>query len=192
MRTPLKRSFILGGTLVAALTIGGFATAGATSGATSGEAGPAASVTTTDENGPVVETEKGVVLEGLGQAGRREIHVTAYENSIHGNFLTIAIGEQLVGSKQTTKAFVVDGQLRAQLRLDGDPAVLKGTVTEAGQKTQIRDSILDAGQRIVTKGTNTPLAVDATLTFRGRTYAVAFDTAFAYDLTVQKVTLYGR
>lgn len=192
MRTPLKRSLILGSALIATLTLGGAATAGATFGQTDRAA---TSTATTTDNGPVVETEKGIVLEGFGEAGGLEAHVTVYENSLHGNQLQVVIGDpddDLFGSRNRSKAFVVDGQLQASVGIAGHPAVLNGTVVENGKPVEIRDSLQDAGMRIVTKGSNTPLLVDATLTYRGRTYQLSFDPAFAYDLTVKKVTLYRR
>lgn len=192
MRTPLKRSLILGSALIATLTLGGIATAGANGGQTDRTAPTTSTTSTTADNGPLVETEKGIVLEYFSEAGGREISVTVYENSVYGNFLSIRLGDGLFGGKQTAKALVVDGQLDASVMIKGYPAVLEGTVAENGQPTQIRDSIYDAGQRIVTKGTNTPLLADATLTYRGETYVISFDPAFAYDLEVKKVTLYGR
>lgn len=196
-----KRPLILGAALVAVLTLGGTATALADanpvdSNAADTSAGSAPTTTsTTTDNGPVVEHQKGIVLEGTGKLGRRPVYVSVYENSLYGNTLQILIGDganRLVGHRQTTRAFVTDGVLDVRVRIDGYVAVLSGTLAETGHPTLINESMNDAGQRIVTKGTNTPLLADVTLTYRGRTARLAIETAFAYDLTVKKVTLYGR
>ncbi len=187
MRTPRKRSFILGSALSAALTLGGAATAGATS----GQNDRAAATVTTTEDGTIVTKEKGIVIEGHGTSGRREAFVSVYENSLFGNFLQVSINDKHFGSKQRTKAFVVDGNLVAKVKIDGYLAVLKGTVVQTGEPVQLRDVMNDNNYKIITKGTNQPVLVDASLTYRGRTFDMSFETAFTYDLTVKKVPIGG-
>lgn len=188
MRTPLKRSVILGSALIAALTLGGPTLAGAVDGQTDRAA---ASTTTTTEDGIIVTKEKGLVIEGHGKNGSRTAYVSVYENNLFGNHLQVSINDKHFGSKVTEKAFVTDGVLVAKVMVNGYRAVITGTVAENGEPSELREVMNDNNYKIITKGTNQPLLVDAKLTYRGRTYRLAADTAFAYDLTVKKVPLAG-
>lgn len=188
----MKQSLILGGVLVAALTVGGATAAGAASGANNADRSVSVS---TDDKGPTVETQKGIVLEGSGEADGLAAMVTVYENDRYGNTLQVVLGdpdEDLIGNASGTDAFVADGALSATVQIAGHDAVLTGTVAESGRPEFIRESLQDAGEQIVSKGTHTQLLVDATLTYQGHEVPLTFAPAFAYDLEVRRVALYGQ
>lgn len=187
------RLLVTAGLLAAAVGTGGGAVAAL------GQESPAPRTSsappTSQERGPTVEHESGVVLEGSATWDGLDVSITVYENARYGNEVVVVVGDPdeggLIGAAQSSDPFVVDGRLHAVVRVGGHDAVVAGTVTDGGRPERFIDSVRDAGQRIVTRGTHTPLAVEATLSYRDQTVPVSFATAFAYDLRVQKVTLYG-
>lgn len=179
-------------TLAAAATAG---TAGAP--ATKGRAAEATtqSVQAAAEAPTSVEIQRGLVLEGSGEINGASLQVTVYENSLYGNSVQIVVGdpdEGNIGASEQTAAFVVGGQLNASVQIGGKTATLSGTVESTGRPERVVEPIQDAGERIVTRGTNTALRANVTLTFDGAAAHVEFAPAFAYELEVRKVSLYGR
>ena len=141
-----------------------------------------------------VEHQVGKVLEGHADAGT-PVMVTLYENSLHGSLVQVVLGdpeEDNIGFVEQADPFVTDGVLDVTVDVNGTPVRFQGTVVEDGKPTSITEPIQDGGEQIVTRGTNTPLATDVTVTVRGVSAPVEFAPAFAFDLQSRKVTLYGR
>lgn len=142
-----------------------------------------------------VELQQGLVLEGAGVAGGLAAMVTVYENSLHGNSVQVVLGDpedDRIGFTEGTEPFVVAGVLSVTVQIDGRPAVLSGTVQEVGKPEKVVEPQQDGGEQIVTRGTHTQLLVDGTLTYDGTSVPLEFAPAFAYELEVLKVSLYGR
>ena len=137
------------------------------------------------------ERQHGLVLEGSAPG----VMVFVYENSLHGNSVQVVLGDpddDRIGYAEQAEPFVVEGVLSATVEIDGQPVTIDGTVSPGGRPTRIVEPMQDGGEQIVTRGTNTPLAVDASLTTAGSSVPLEFAPAFAYDLSVRRVTLYGR
>jgi hypothetical protein len=142
-----------------------------------------------------VETQRGLVLEGSGEINGLDVQVTVYENSLYGNSVQVVVGdpdEGNIGAFEQAAPFVVDGELSATVQIGGKSATLSGTVESNGRPERVVEPIQDGGEQMVTRGTNTALSADVTLTFDGASAPVDFAPAFAYELEVRKVTLYGR
>jgi exoribonuclease R len=140
---------------------------------------------------PNVERQHGIVLECTGDG----VHVTVYENAIHGNSATAVLGdleEGHFGYTEQTTAYLVDGQLSVAVDVEGVPVSVTGSAVLDGQPTRIVEPQQDAGEQIVTRGTNTPLATDLVADVAGDVVPLECSPAFAYDLEVRKVTLYGN
>ena len=197
-RTGRRSRVLLMGTAsvagAAALVAGGYAQA-AEPARTSSPAAVVSSVSAPAPDRPVsVEHQVGTVLEGTAEAGV-PVMVTVYENSLHGSSVQVVLGdpeEDNVGYVEQEGAFIHDGVLDVTVDVQGTPVRFHGTVTPSGKPTKLVEPIQDNGEQIVTKGTNTQLATDVTVTVRGVSAPVAFAPAFAFDLESRKVTLYGR
>jgi hypothetical protein len=138
-----------------------------------------------------VEHQSGIVIEASGALGDLAASVTVYENSAHGNSVQVVLGDEQIGHAEQTPALVVDGVLQVSVKVDGKDATLRGTITPTGRPEKLTEPIQDAGEQIVTKGTHTQLVGDITLSYDGVVIPLTLDTAFAYDLEVRKVSLYG-
>lgn len=141
-----------------------------------------------------VEHQVGRVMEGTADAGT-PVMVTLYENSLHGSSLVVILGgpdSESFGVVEQAGPFIEDGVLDETVDVDGTLVHLEGTVAESGKPTRIVEPIQDGGEQVVSRGTNTPLATDVTVTIGGTTSPVEFAPAFAFDLETRKVTLYGR
>jgi hypothetical protein len=177
----------------------GVAVLGATSLPSTATAAPAGSdhVAAAPESAPTnVEHQVGVVLEGITSINGQEVILSVYDNSRYGSSATIVIGDPenggAFGYAEQATAFVVDGELTVTVDIDGKAATLSGTVVENGKPTRIRDAMQDGGENLVTKGTNTPLLANLTLSFDGQSVPVEVGTAFGYDLEVRSTDLYGN
>jgi hypothetical protein len=180
------RIALVSATIVAGVTVAGVAGAQAAPETKSG----ANAATTTGS--PVVQQETGIVVEGSGSAGDLNVSVTVYENSLHGNSVQVVLGDDLIGYAEGTSAYVVDGALHATVQVDGKDATLSGTLSPDGKPEKLVEPVQDSGEQIVTRGTHTRLFGDLTLTYDGVVVPVNVDVAFAYDLEVRKVALYGN
>jgi len=197
-KNNIKPLIVVGSVLVAGIGLGiaGAATADEVSKPAEPSASMAVSSGSTENSNINVEHQRGIVLEGSGLAGDLPVAVTVYENSLHGNSIQVVLGDPDngggIGSVEQAEPFVVDGVLNATVDIDGRKVELTGTVVETGRATKVIEPIQDAGEQIVTKGTHTQLLADATLSFDGKSAALEFAPAFAYDLEVRKVALYGN
>jgi hypothetical protein len=194
MRKIHTKLILVGSLLVAGLGVAGAATANDTP--TSEPSGTTAPVAVDHpESGVNVEHQRGIVLEGAGVIGGRDVTVTVYENSLHTNTIQVVVGDPddgLIGFVEQEQSFVINGVLEASVEIDGQTSDLKGTVEETGRAKKVTEPVQDAGEQIISKGTHTQLLVDVNLSFDGDSAKLAFAPAFAYDLEIRKVALYGR
>jgi hypothetical protein len=194
MRNSTK-VFIVASLLVAGLGIAGAATA---DDATKPAPRPTTAVTadSADHANVNVEHQRGVVLEGSGLAGGVPVAVTVYENSLYGNSIQVVLGDPdnggQIGFVEQADPFVVHGVLDATVDLGGRTVELTGTVEETGRTTKVIEPIQDAGEQVISKGTHTQLLTDVTLSIDEENVALEFAPAFAYDLEIRKVVLYGN
>lgn len=191
MRKPTTRPLVVLAT-VATIVFGATGAASARAALTSGtpdaDSGSARSTTT-------VETQRGIVMEGWGEAHGLTAMVTVYENSLYGNSVQVVIGDpddDRIGASEQHTPYVVDGRLDTSVQVDGRPATLTGTVEVTGRPTKVVEPLQDGGEQIVTRGTQSALHAQVTLTYDGISVPVTFAPAFAYELDVRTVTLYGR
>lgn len=142
-----------------------------------------------------LEQQRGIVLEGTADLDGLPVMISLYENSAYGNSLQVVVGdpeaEGDIGYVEQAEPFVTDGVLDATVTVGGDALVLHGTVTRTGRLERLTEPVQDNGEQLVTKGTHQTLTVDATVGYAGKSGQVTPDTAFAYDLEVRRVTLYG-
>ncbi len=188
--TTTTRSLILGAVVAGALTLGAVQMASGDSGPAA-EKNPGSSPSSTpnapDKDRPKVKTatERGIVLEGSGTWRGNAVQVFVYENRKYGNSLQILIGDpddrHTMGSGEGRDPYVIDGVLNVGLDIDGDLAVVKGSVTPNGEPVPAAEEAPD-GELISATGTHTPLLVKATFAYRGETVRLRFAKAFAYEL----------
>jgi len=178
-------------TLVAAALVGGLSIAGVAAAQPAPHKAPATATTTTS-NTPVVEHEAGIVLEGSGSVGDLSASITVYENSLYGNSVQVVLGDDVIGDDEGTTAYLVDGVLQATVRVDGKAATLSGRLAPTGRPEKIVEPAQDAGEQLVTRGTHTELVGDVTLSYDGVVIPLELAPAFAYDLEVRTVALYGN
>lgn len=187
------RTLILGAAVIGATTVGAYAAAGddgrtdrttTTGRSTAAPAVPQAA-------GPKTTTtaEHGIVLEGTGSWRGQPVRVFVYENDRHGNSLQIVVGDpdgkHAIAAGEGRDAYVSDGVLNVGLDVDGDLAVVKGTVRESGAPRPATEQHPD-GDLVKSQGTHTPLAVTATFDYRGETVALSFPKAFTFDLAATR------
>lgn len=192
-RSTTTRALILGGALAGALTLGATQLATGDDVRTTAAAAPAGVTAgaTADPKPAATETERGIVLEGTGAWRGQDVRVFVYENQRHGNTLQIVVGDpdgqHAIGAGEGRDAYVTDGVLNVGLDVDGDLAVVKGTVTEAGAPLPVVEDQPD-GELVSSSGTHTPLRVQATFTYRGESVALQFPQAFGFDLASVRAT----
>jgi hypothetical protein len=141
-----------------------------------------------------VEHQVGTVLEGTADTGT-PVMLFLYENSLHGSSIQVVLGDpedDNIGHVEQGEAFITDGVLDVTVDVGGTPVRFQGTVSPDGRPEKVVEPLQDNGERIVTKGTNTQLAADVSVTVGGTTAPMSFAPAFAFDLESRKVTLYGR
>ena len=199
MHTNTTRLVLVATTLVAGLGIAGAAVAqGGEPHRTTPETTTVAAPdrpTPPAQNRPTVEQERGIVLEGSGEGGGLAVSATVYENDRYGNSVQVVLGDpddDRIGYAEQEQPFLVDGHLTASVEIDGRTAVLSGTVVPSGRPERLVDPGQDAGEQRVVRGTHTALVTDVVLTYDGTTVPLQFAPAFAYDLEVRSVDLYGN
>ena len=141
-----------------------------------------------------VEHQRGLVIEATGEAHGLAASISLYENQAYGSFAQVVLGDpedDLIGAVEQTAPFVIDGRVELNVNVAGKPAVLSGTVVET-DTTKVVDPQQDAGEQQVIRGTQSQLVTDLALTYDGVTVPLQAAPAFAFDLEVRRVTLYGR
>lgn len=150
---------------------------------------------TTSERTPTsVVHQSGIVIEAHGEHVGSPVAVYLYENSVHGNSLQVVLDpeQDVIGFVEQQTPFVVDGTVDVTVDVQGRSVVLSGTVADSGEAAKEVDPRQDGGEQIITRGTQTRLLADLSLTVEGVDVPLEAAPAFAYDLEVRKVTLYGR
>ncbi|MFE9643405.1 hypothetical protein ACFYO0_04485 [Streptomyces sp. NPDC006365] len=150
---------------------------------------------------PVKTVEKGYALSCAGQSAGISVAVDLYQNSAFGSHTGVSIetpeGEYGGGYGPEDTTLFSDGTIAADIpvrKLDdtaepaGD-AVISGAYSAAGPPKPVHEVIEDpAGHYVISKGTNTPLRTTATVNVLGRTVPLSCSTAFAFDLTVWRLS----
>ena len=182
----------------AALTVALGAPLAGSLAANAGEpADPTAPSATQDASAPTTtEHQIGVVLEGTADLGGEPVMVTVYDNSRYGSSIQVVLGDPddggYIGYAEQSAPYVVDGRIDAVVEVNGRPFRLVGTVVPAGRPAHEVDPMQDGGEQLVIRGTNTDLVADVIASYRQQSAPVAFAPAFAFDLEVRRVTLYGN
>ncbi|SFK90878.1 hypothetical protein [Streptomyces pini] len=163
----------------------------------------AQAATPSPEGGPGAArtVEKGYAVNCSGRSGDVFVAVDLYQNSAYGTHTGVVVetpeGEYGGGYGPGDTTLFSGGAITADIpvrRLDetGEPAggaTVTGTYTTAGEPTRVREVVEDPpGHYVITRGTNTPLTASVTVEVLGRTVPLSCSTAFAFDLTVVRVT----
>lgn len=194
MRTiTATRSLVLGGVLAGVLALGAVQASGDDAPVAELKAGSSSRSTQAavddDRSKAPTTSERGIVLEGTGTWRGRPVAIFVYENQRYGNSLQMVIGDpdgdHAIGAGEGRDPYVIDGVLDVGLEVDGDLAVVRGSVIESGDPRPATGSDTD-GELVATTGTHTPLLVEATFDYRGETVDLRFATSFAYDLESQR------
>ncbi len=176
----------------------GFAFAGAASatGVSKSDAGTSSKNSSSDQGQVTVQRERGVVLEGSGSADGLDVMVLVYDNDRHGSSIQVVLGDPddggQIGWAEQKEPYVVDGRLAASVEIEGQVLTVSGSVTETGKPKQVHEQHQDAGEQIIVKGTHVQLLTDVSASFGDAVVGLQFAPAFAFDLEVRKVRLYGR
>lgn len=205
LRTPRTSiaAALVAGAGIAAFSVAGLANAAPPAGSAPVESAPsstsAAAPDRARQAAPVrVEHQVGRVMEGVvaGADGEMPVALTLYENSLHGSSVQVVLGDpedDRIGFVESADPFVVDGRLDLTVDVQGVPVTLRGTVVPGGRSTTVVEPVQDAGEQQVTRGTQTPLEADVTVSVGGGpSRTVAFAPAFAFDLRVRTIDLYGN
>jgi hypothetical protein len=150
---------------------------------------------------PVKTIEKGYALFCTGQSGGVSVTVDLYQNSAFGSHAGVSVetpdGEYGGGYGPEDVTLFSNGTITADIpvrKLDdtaepaGD-AVISGTYAAAGRPKPVHEVVEDpAGHYVITKGTNTQLKTVATVEVLGEKIPLSCSTAFAFDLTVWRLT----
>ncbi|MGI5372811.1 hypothetical protein ACQEV2_00810 [Streptomyces sp. CA-251387] len=150
---------------------------------------------------PVKTVEKGYALSCTGQSGSVTVAVDLYQNSAFGSHAGLSVetadGEFGGGYGPEETTLFSNGMITADIpvrKLDdtaepvGD-AVISGTYVAAARPKPVHEVIEDpAGHYVITKGTNTQLRTVATVEVLGVRVPLSCSTAFAFNLTVWRLT----
>lgn len=150
---------------------------------------------------PEQTIEKGYALSCTGHSGGVTVAVDLYQNSAFGSHASLSVetpeGEYGGGYGPEDTTLFSHGTIAAEIpvrALDdtaeplGD-AVISGTYAASGQPKRVHEVIEDpAHHYVITKGTNTPLRTVAAVDVLGEKVPLSCSTAFAFDLTVWRVT----
>ncbi len=145
-----------------------------------------------DAAAPQWQRERGIVLECAGDAHGVQVWSSVYENQRYGNTVQVVIGDPDDGngnSKNTDKKFVVDGVVKATVKVNGKRAQIEGVVQRHGARTKVYDEYEDAGFLIKTRGYHRQLLTDMGARYAGKSVPLECDTAFVYDLEVKKIPI---
>ena len=141
------------------------------------------------EEGTTTTYEHGHVVECTGTFEGRPVFASLYENDEFGNEVFVHIGEdgdEVGATRNPDGALIEVGEVATGLRLDGRRARLTGTAERVGKKIAVHEEHDDAGYHIVVDGFHKRLDTDLEMTWRGTTVPLDCDTAFFYDLVVEK------
>jgi hypothetical protein len=141
---------------------------------------------------PEWKSERGIVIECAGDAHGIQVWTSVYENQRYGNTVQVVIGDPDDGngaSKNSDTKFLVDGVVKASVKVDGKRALIEGAAERRGARTAIYEEYEDAGFLIKTRGFHLRLVTDLGARYAGTSIPLACDTAFYYDLEVKKIPI---
>lgn len=141
---------------------------------------------------PTMTHERGHVLECTGTWRTRPVFASVYENSEFGNEVFVHVGDdgdEVGATRRTTSPLIEDGQVATGVRLDGHRARLVGSAERVGKRIAVHEELDDAGYHVVVDGFHKRLDAALTMTWRKKTVPLSCDTAFRYDLTVEKTPI---
>ncbi len=136
--------------------------------------------------------ERGNVLECHGKKNGLQVRAVVYENSRYGNTVQVAIGgpeSNRAGTRNTNQKFLVDGDLRATVKVAGKRAVIKGKAERYGSRIPVSESFDDGGYVITNRGFQRKLRTRLVAKYDGKTVPLTCDPAFYYDLKVKKTPI---
>lgn len=136
--------------------------------------------------------ERGIVLECGGKKSGLEVHTVVYENSRYGNTVQVRIGgreSEKAAMRTTDDKFLVDGQLRATVKVAGLRAVVKGTAERVGPRIPVNESFDDGDYAITNRGFHRKLRTSLVAKYDGKVVPLTCAPAFYYDLDVKKVPI---
>ena len=141
---------------------------------------------------PAWKSERGIVIECAGDAHGVQVWTSVYENQRYGNTVQVVIGDPDDGngnSRNTDAKFLVDGVVKATVKVDGKRALIEGAAERHGPRTKVYEEYEDAGFLIKTRGFHRQLVTDMGARYGGKSIPLACDTAFYYDLEVKKIPI---
>lgn len=141
------------------------------------------------EEGTTTTYETGHVVECTGAFRGQPVFASLYENSEFGNEVFVHVGEdgdEVGASRTTDEALIVGDEVATGLKLDGKRLRLAGTAERVGKKIAVHEEHDDAGYHIVVDGFHKRLDSDLAMTWKQKTVPLTCDTAFFYDLVVEK------
>ena len=168
-------------------TTRGFAVTGAILAGLATLVGPAQA---TDQ--PAWQSERGNVIECHGRAHGISIRASVYENHRYGNTVQVVIGDPDAGngaSRDSDDKFVVDGAVKASVKIGGKRVLIEGAAKRHGARTKVYDERDDAGFHIITRGFHRQLVTDMGARYAGKGIPLTCETAFHFDLEVKKIPL---
>ena len=136
--------------------------------------------------------ERGIVLECSGKKSGLEVHTVVYENSRYGNTVQVRIGgpeSEKAAMRNTDDKFLVDGALRATVRVAGQRAVVKGTAERFGARIPVNESFDDGDYAITNRGFQRKLRTRLVAKYDGKVVPLTCAPAFYYNLDVKKVPI---
>ena len=104
---------------------------------------------------PEWKIERGIVIECTGDAHGIQVWTSVYENQRYGNTVQVVIGDPDDGngaSKNSDDKFLVDGVVKASVKIDGKRALIEGAAQRHGARTKLYEEYEDAGFLIKTRG----------------------------------------
>jgi len=155
-------------------------------------AGAVSTGTSAQAAAPEWKAEHGIVIECSGDAHGVQVWTSVYENQRYGNIVQVVIGGPDAGhgnSRNSDDKFLVDGVVKASVKVDGKRAAVKGTAERYGARSKVYEEFDDAGILIKTRGFHRQLETDLVATYAGKTVPLTCDPAFYYDLEVKKIPI---
>jgi hypothetical protein len=137
-------------------------------------------------------SERGNVIECTGDAHGVQVWTSVYENQRYGNTVQVVIGDPDAGngaSRNSDAKFIVDGVVKASVKVAGKRALITGHSERHGARTRVYDEYEDAGFLVKTRGYHRHLLTDLTARYAGKVVPLTCDTAFHYDLEVKKIPI---
>ena len=132
-------------------------------------------------------TEKGIVLECIGETRGLSAYVNLYENNAYSNYVQVILNDQpTLAASREPKDIWSDGVVRTSVTIKGQKVKIVGSASKYGKRSPVREEIDDAGQHIVSDGWHRQLENDLTLTYAGTAVALTCAPEFFYKLEVTK------